>query len=79
MRPSIYTKAILNPGEAIRLFSLSGRKFRRLILEKNLPFVALYKTRKLIIRDELEKYLESNPEEKERLKNGEPRYKKKGL
>ena len=71
MRAALETKAILNPGEAIRLYDMSGRRFYKLIQSrKRLPFVALYNKRKLIIRSEFEKYLELHPEEKERLKNG---------
>ncbi len=70
MRAALETKAILNPGEAIRLYDMSGRRFYKLIQSrKRLPFVALYNKRKLIIRSEFDKYLELNPEEKERLRN----------
>ena len=72
MRAALTAKAILNPGETIRLYNLSGRKFYQMIqCQKRLPFIALYNKRKLIIRSEFDKYLESHPEEKERLKNGE--------
>lgn len=71
MRAALSEKAILNPGEAIRLYDLSARRFYRLIQgRKRLPFVALYNKRKLIIRSEFDKYLEQHPEEKERLRNG---------
>ena len=71
MRAALAEKAILNPGEAIRLYDLSARRFYRLIQgRKRLPFVALYNKRKLIIRSEFDKYLEQHPEEKEYLKNG---------
>lgn len=71
MRAALETKAILNPGEAIRLYDLSWRRFYRLIQsQKRLPFIALYNKRKLIIRSEFDKYLELYPEEKERLRNG---------
>ena len=71
MRAALAEKAILNPGEAIRLYDLSARRFYRLIQgRKRLPFVALYYKRKLIIRSEFDKYLEQHPEEKERLRYG---------
>ena len=71
MRAALAEKAILNPGEAIRLYDLSARRFYRLIQgRKRLPFVALYNKRKLIIRSEFDKYLEQHPEEKESLRNG---------
>lgn len=70
MRVALAAKAILNPGEAIQLYGLSARRFYKLIQsQKRLPFVALYNKRKLIIRSEFDKYLELNPEEKERLRN----------
>ena len=37
--------------------------------EKQLGFIALYGSRRLVIRGEFEKYLEANPEIKEGLKN----------
>ena len=71
MRAALSEKAILNPGEAIRLYDLSARRFYRLIQgRKRFPFLALYNKRKLIIRSEFDKYLEQHPEEKERLRNG---------
>jgi len=69
-KPMLAEKDVLNPEEAIELFGLSRRKFYRLIKEeKQLGFVALYGSRKLIIRGEFEKYLETNPKVKEGLKN----------
>ena len=71
MRPALEEKNLLNPGETIRLFSLSQRKFYALINgRKKLPFLVLYNKRKLIIRTEFERYLKANPEKKEELKNG---------
>ncbi|MCI9083835.1 MAG: DNA-binding protein [Lachnospiraceae bacterium] len=69
-KPTLAEKDVLNPEETIALFGLSRRKFYRLIKEeKRLGFVALYGSRKLIIRGEFEKYLKTNPEVKEGLKN----------
>lgn len=69
-KPALAEKDVLNPEEAIELFGFSRRKFYRLIKEeKQLGFVALYGSRRLIIRDEFEKYLKTNPEVKEGLKN----------
>ncbi len=71
MRPALEEKYLLNPGETIRLFSLSQRKFYALINDrKKLPFLVLYNKRKLIIRTEFERYLKANPEKKEELKSG---------
>ena len=38
--------------------------------EKQLSFIALYGSRRLVIRGEFEKYLEENPEVREGLLNG---------
>lgn len=70
MRPKLNEKDLLNPSEAIDLFGLSNRKFRALLTsECSLPFLASYGSRKLIIRQEFERYLQS-PEIKEALRNG---------
>lgn len=69
-KPALAEKDVLNPEEAIELYGLSRRKFYRLIKEeKQLGFVALYGSRRLIIRGEFENYLKKNPEVKEGLKN----------
>jgi len=47
-----------------------------LVEEGNLPFMAMYGTRKLIIKDEFVKYL-GKPGVKEGLANGKPRSKKR--
>ena len=70
-RPALAEKEIFNPGEAAALYNLSRRKFFRFLeSDEKFPFLAFYKERKLIIRNEFEKYLESHPEMKEGLKNG---------
>lgn len=69
-KPVLAEKDFLNPEETIELFNLSRRKFYRLIKEeKKLNFIALYGSRRLVIRGEFEKYLEANTEVKEGLKN----------
>ena len=80
MRTALETKLLLNPKETIQLYSLNVSKFCQLIRsEKKLPFMALYNKRRLIIRTEFEKYLEENPNEKERLVNGKRTVKEKRL
>ena len=70
-KPILAEKETLTTEEAIRLFGLSRRRFKRLMEEKgSLPFMAAYGTRRLIIRAELERWLTAHPEEKEELKNG---------
>ena len=72
-KPSLAEKDVLNPSEAAEFYDLSRRKFFRMLDEADgLPFVAMYKTRKLIIRSEFEAYLRFHPETKEALKNGKP-------
>ena len=67
-------KSIFNPEEAIVFYDLSRRKFKKLLeSEEELPFVAFFKTRKIIIRDEFEEYMEDHPEIMEELKNGKAR------
>lgn len=70
-KPALAQKDFLNTEEAIHHFGLSRRKFNRFLKEGNKnSFMALYGSRRLIIREEFEKYLEKNPEEKEGLLNG---------
>ena len=70
-RKELDTKSTFIPEEAIEFYNLSRRKFKRMLDEdEDLPFIAYFRKRKLIIRDEFEKYLEENPELKEALKNG---------
>lgn len=77
-RPSLEEKEVFNPEEAITFYDLSRRKFQRLLRsDEKLPFVALYKERKLIIRSEFEKYMKAYPETKEALRNGKPPIPKK--
>lgn len=62
-KPTAGQKDILNQEEAIVYFGLSRRKFYKLLQEgKNIPFMAMYGSRKLIIRTEFENYLEKHPE-----------------
>jgi len=62
-KPTAGEKDILNQEEAIVHFELSRRKFFKLLKDgKNLPFMALYGNRRLIIRTEFAKYLEKHPE-----------------
>ncbi len=62
-KPTADEKDILNQEEAIVHFGLSRRKFFKLLKDgKNLPFMAMYGSRRLIIRTEFAKYLEKHPE-----------------
>lgn len=62
-KPAAEQKDILNQEEAIVYFGLSRRKFYKLLKEgKNTPFMAMYGSRRLIIRTEFAKYLEKHPE-----------------
>lgn len=75
-KPLLIEKDTLTVAETAELFKLSRRKLFRLAEEENLPFMAYYGTRKLIIKDEFTKYLEQ-PGVKEGLANGKPRTKKR--
>lgn len=62
-KPMASEKDILNQEEAIVHFGLSRRKFYKLLKEgKDTPFMAMYGSRRLIIRTEFAKYLEKHPE-----------------
>lgn len=75
-KPGLDEKDFLTVIETAELFNLSRRKMFRLVKTPNLPFMALYGTRKLIIKDEFIKYL-NTPGVKEGLLNGKPRTKKR--
>lgn len=67
-KPSAGQKDILNQEEAIIYFGLSRRKFYKLLKEgKDTPFMAMYGSRRLIIRTEFAKYLEKHPELRRRV------------
>lgn len=68
-RPVLEEKDLLTVIETAVLFGLSRRKMLCLTKQEDLPFMAKYKGRKLIIKDEFIRYLE-NTETKESLKNG---------
>ncbi|MBO5486079.1 MAG: helix-turn-helix domain-containing protein [Eubacterium sp.] len=62
-KTSAEQKDVLNQEEAIVYFGLSRRKFYKLLKEgKDTPFMAMYGSRRLIIRTEFVKYLEEHPE-----------------
>ena len=75
-KPALKDKSLLTASEAAEAYGLSRRKLFRLVETDGLRFMAFYGTRKLIIRDEFEKYL-AKPGVREELKNGEPRTKKR--
>lgn len=62
-KPRLEDKVYLNPNEAINLFMLSRRKFHKLLKDNNnLDFIAMYGTRRLIVRTNFERYLKAHPE-----------------
>lgn len=75
-KPKLENKDFLTVIETAEFFGLSRRKMFRLVKEENLPFMAMYGTRKLIIKDEFVKYLDESGV-KENLVNGEQRTKKR--
>lgn len=71
MKPDIGKKATITVQEAISHYELSYRKFCPLLHQPGLSFVVFYfGKRRLIIREELEKYLEVHPELRKRGFNG---------
>lgn len=75
-KPLLEEKDLLTVIETAEFFGLSRRKLFRLVKEDNLSFMAMYGTRKLIIKDEFSKYL-GRVGVKEGLANGKPRTKKR--
>ena len=74
---SLGEKDYLSPTEAIQYWNLSNRKFYAFLKKGQYGFIAFYGTRKLIIREEFDKYLKKNPKVKEALANGESNQAKK--
>ena len=70
-RARLQEKEVFNPEEVCIFYGLSRKKFRRFLeTSVDLPFTAFFKTRKIIIRSEFEKYMGENPEIWEGLKSG---------
>lgn len=70
-KPALHEKDVLTPEEVIEYFNFSRRKWYSFLNEgKCKKFTALYGVRKLILREEFEKYLNDNPGVKEALANG---------
>ena len=71
-KPRLEEKDFLNPDEAIDFFALSRRKFYKFLKEsKNLDFIAMYGTRRLIVKADFERYLKIHSELKRRDNYGE--------
>lgn len=71
MKPPIGKKATMTVQEAIKHYGLSYRRFCPLLHQSGLSFVVFYyNKRRLIIREEFEKYLEVHPELRKRGFNG---------
>lgn len=67
-------KDVFNPEEAILYYNLSRRKFKRLLDEnEDLPFIAYFRTRKLIIQSEFENYLEEKQDIRDVIQSGKQR------
>ena len=63
MKPQLKDKEVLTVQETVAHYKLNRRRFYALLHEEGLPFVAFYyNERRLIIRQEFEKYLEQHPE-----------------
>ncbi len=71
MNPPVDQKCIITVHEAAEHYVLNHRKFYKLLHQEGLNFlVYYYGGRRLIIREEFEKYLEEHPELKRRKRNG---------
>lgn len=71
MKPSVEQKCIITVPEATEYYVLNHKKFRELLHQGNLNFlVYYYNGRRLIIREEFEKYLDKHPELRRRKRNG---------
>lgn len=63
MKPQIGNKATMTVQEAVQHYCLSRRKFYDLLHQPGMKFVVFYYDgRRLIIREEFEKYLDAHPE-----------------
>lgn len=67
-KPNLTEKNILTRSEAVSLFRLNARKFNAFLEStKQLPFTGKFRTRTIIIREELEAYLRKHPEVEEEI------------
>lgn len=63
MKPQIGDKSTMTVQEAVHYYCLSRRKFYDLLHQPGLTFIVFYyDERRLIIREEFEKYLDAHPE-----------------
>jgi len=63
-RVPVQEKELITVEEAMSYYNLIVVRFRKLVKEENLSFtVRYYGKRTLLIRKDLEKYLEEHPEE----------------
>ncbi len=73
-RVPVQEKELITVEEALNYYNLIVVKFRKLLKEDNLSFTVRYfENRTLLIRKELEKYLEEHPEVR-REKHGWKKY-----
>lgn len=75
-KQSLCEKDMLNPAETIEYFGFSKRKFDKFLNSgKCDAFIVSYNSRKLILREKFEQFLNVNKQIKEELKNGRKRTK----
>lgn len=72
-KPVLAEKDYMRTEEAVQLYGLSRRKLKRVLDEGQHDFVAFYGKRKLILRQQFERYLEG-PGVMEELRNGKKRF-----
>ena len=70
-KPELNKKELLNRTEAVEFFRLNPKKFHAFLGSRgDIPFLAYYRSRPLILRQELNRYFEENPDIKEALQVG---------
>lgn len=72
-KPVLAEKDYMRTEEAVQFYGLSRRKLKRVLDEEHHDFVAFYGKRKLILRQQFERYLEG-PGIMEGLRNGKKRF-----
>jgi hypothetical protein len=68
-RPPLDQKDLLNLGETVELYDLKRDKLLELLNSSEcLPFILIYRKRRMIVRQQFDIYLNTHPEWEEELK-----------
>lgn len=65
-KPDPSEKALLSPMEVVQYYHLQQAKLYALLKEKH-DFVVCYRSRRFVIKSELEKFFREHPDVKEKL------------